>query len=214
MYSTSYRGNNYTLSIALRIPDDLSIVKFKLDWDSQNPLGTVNVERNNVPPPRALTVPELQEFHHTFGESVASWSESKLSQMVGNGECWTLAQQAIEQSSGGRAMSPQGLTHGALIYHRSTQGVHFSIDEIRRGDIIQYDKVRLQHANGGYSVVGDPDHTAVVTSVNGDEIHFLNQNIGGVKRVQPGQQNFNDLTAGEIRIFRVVSKEWAGDLKA
>lgn len=213
-FSMSYSGDNHTLKIALRMPENLSIVKFKLTWNSQNPLGTINVERTDTPPPRDLNSQELLDAHNTFGDGVASWAESKTSQMVGNGECWTLAQQAIDQSSGGYALSPQGLTHGYLIYQVTPQGVLVSKDEIKRGDVIQYYQAKFQHSNGSTSFAGMPDHTAVVTNVNGSEIEYLNQNTGGVKRVQPGKQIFSDLVSGDVKIFRVVWKEWAGELKA
>lgn len=213
-YSMSYRGDDATLTLTARISEDLSIVKFVLIWKKSDPIHTINVERIDVPPPPEMTTAQLIEAQEAFGDSVASWCEKNMSRMVGNGECWTLAQQGIDQGTQGAAMSPQGYTHGALIYAQDGPNVTVNRDSIRRGDIIQYDRVELR-TNNGISTLGDPDHTAVVTDARGPhDVDVIHQNVGGVKRVQAQHQVLTQANKGTIKVFRVVWKEWAGELKA
>ncbi|CAN6651948.1 hypothetical protein TRVA0_025S01508 [Trichomonascus vanleenenianus] len=217
-YSTSYSGDDYALNIALRIPDDLSIVKFHLTWKNSNPLGTIQVQREDVPPPPELSPQELYNYSEQFGNQVASWAEAQKGTQVGNGECWTLAQQAIVHGTNNVGLGSQGLTHGALIYHinASSGGAASPLvhkEYIRRGDIIQYREVVFQSLEST-STCGSPDHTAVVTALDGDNINIVHQNTGGVKQVCSGAHNFAHMTAGDVKVFRVVPSSWAGELKA
>lgn len=217
-FSGSTSGDSHTINIAVRIPQDLSIVKFQLTWLQSNPLQTVHVQRNDIPPPRDLSGAELLEANNEFGDKVASWAESKHSQQVGDGECWTLAKYAIDQGTNGQAMSPQGYTHGCLIYHINNGSTPLVYkDDIRRGDIIQYTTVVFETKNDSGRVInkssyGNPNHTAVVSSADKSSISLVHQNVGGVKRVQPGSQKFSDLISGDIKVYRVVWNSWAGEL--
>lgn len=221
-YSTQFSGSSSTLILAIRISEDLSIVKYRLQWDSTNPLGTVKSERKELLPPPTLTQAQLVQAYEQFGNGVASWAEASIGRQVGNGECWTLAQEAIEKSSHGFAMSSQGYTHGAVVYH-AIGGASAPLaynDSIRRGDILQFKNGKFETRNSqgvvvSTSTVGMPDHTSVVTSVseNNRVVDILQQNVGGVKIVQKGQHNLDEFTEGEIKIFRPVWKEWAGDLE-
>lgn len=216
-------GNNHTLIIAVRITDDLSIVKYKLTWQANNPQGTVSVERKELPAPPALPQTQLIQAHEQFGNGVASWAEAMMSQQVGDGECWTLAKEAIDQSSHGYALPSQSYTHGALVYH-ATGGATAPLaynDSIRRGDILQFTSGRFETRNAqgmvvASSTVGAPNHTSIVTSVSANNrvVDIVHQNVGGVKQVQKGTHNLDELTQGDLKIFRPVWKEWAGELSA
>lgn len=222
-FSLSSSGSNRKLVLALRIAETLAIVKFKLEWQVADPIGTVAVERRDLPAPQPLAQPQLTQAHDAFGEGVARYAESVVGTQVGDGECWTLAQQAITQSSSGAAMAPQGYTHGALVYHAVGGGPAplAYADRIQRGDICQFTSGRFDKRNPagvivGQSFVGQPNHTSVVVHVsdNNRVVDVLHQNVGGVRRVQQEQHNLDELTAGDIKIFRPVWKEWAGELEA
>lgn len=216
----SSSGDNRTLRIAVRISEDLSIAKFELNWLQSNPLGTVQVNRTDVPPPPELSAQDLQTAHGYFGEAVAAWSEQQIGCTVGNGECWTLSKEAIDKACDGAALTPQGLTHGFLIYHIvDTPTPLVFKDEIRRGDVLQFKNCKFESrdASGrvtGHGQAGFPDHTSIVTGVSPDRstIYVVHQNIGGNRTVQRGEYKFGDLVTGDIKVFRVVWKEWAGDL--
>lgn len=219
--ATSRSGTSQTLIIAIRIVEDLAIVKYKLSWQNTDPQGSVRAERKEVPAPAPLPQTQLIQAHEQFGNGVASWAEAMMNKQVGDGECWTLAKEAIDQSSHGYALSPQSYTHGALVYH-ATGGAPAPIaynDSIRRGDILQFTNGRFETRNAqgvvtGFSTVGMPNHTSVVTSVSANNrvVEIVQQNVSGVKKVQKGSHNLDEMTQGDLKIFRPVWKEWAGEL--
>ncbi|VVT53323.1 uncharacterized protein SAPINGB_P003515 [Magnusiomyces paraingens] len=220
---SSSSGSSRKLILALRIAETLAIVKFKLEWKVEDPLGTVTVERKDIPPPEPMAQAQLAQAHDAFGESIARYAESVVGTQVGDGECWTLAQQAITQAAAGAAMVPQGYTHGALVYH-AVGGAPAPLcyaDRIARGDICQFTSGRFDTRNAagvivGQAYVGAPNHTSIVVHVSDDNrtIDVLQQNVGGVRRVQAGKHNLDELVAGEVKIYRPVWKEWAGELEA
>jgi len=64
------------------------------------------------------------------------------------------------------------------------------------------------------SWLGDPDHTAVVTTVERDgRLRILEQNVGGIKRVKEGVYNLGTLVEGDVKIFRAAPESWGGKLE-
>lgn len=221
--SSTESSTSKTVILAVRVPDDLSIVKYKLVWQTHDPLGTVQVEQQQLPPPPTLPQTQLIQAQAQFGDGVATWAEAQVGQQVGDGECWTLAKEAIDRSSHGYAMPSQGYTHGALVYH-ALGGANAPLaynDSIRRGDVLQFTSGVFETRNAqsqvtGKQMVGMPNHTSVVTSVSASNrvVEVLEQNVGGVKRVQKGLHDLDTFKQGEIKIFRPVWKEWANELSA
>jgi len=145
---------------------------------------------------------------------------------VGNGECWTLANDALKAvaakcSSRGRepCMASQGVIHGYLLYsfvpsspNPEPQG-KVTDTIVARGDIIQLYSAHFKFPDGGQARAGKPDHTAVITGVEPDGVlRIVQQNSGGKKFVQTGKYNMAHLVSGEVRIFRAVSESWIGKL--
>ncbi|KAF5096644.1 hypothetical protein D0Z00_002702 [Geotrichum galactomycetum] len=225
-YSTVTSSAECALTLAVRISEDLSIVKYRISWPG-NVSGpalaaAVKQERKELPPPPTLTQSQLIQAYEQFGNGVAKFGESVIGQQVGDGECWTLAKEAIDQSSHGYAMSPAGYTHGALVYHAvggATAPLAYN-DSIRRGDILQFTSGKFETrdpATGAIratSQVGSPNHTSIVTNVSANNriVDIVHQNVGGSRKVQPGQHNLDEFVAGQVKIFRPVWKEWAGEL--
>lgn len=205
---------------AFRIPEDLSIIKLRIVYPTHNP-AAATCERKDVPPPRELSPGELYEYNLQYGDAVARWAESMVGTQVGDGECWTLAKNAIEQSSQ-TALVSQAYTHGALIYQQNgppsnPANVVKNVEAIRRGDILQFFEAKFESRSaGGFSSssYGVPNHTAVVVGVSEGQktIYILHQNTGGSKIVQAGQIELAEMTSGELKAFRVVGAEWAGQL--
>ena len=54
----------------------------------------------------------------------------------------------------------------------------------------------------------------VVTGRNGRTVEVLEQNVGGVRKVQKGQLVIEELVSGELWIYRPVWDSWAGSLEA
>jgi hypothetical protein len=150
-----------------------------------------------------------------------------MSTQVGNGECWTLANNglaAIASDCVARGQEPcmtsQSYVHGALIYekigskHPEPSGGVLTAG-VARGDILQFWKARLEARDGSsWKSAGAPDHTAVITRVEENGVlTTVEQNIGNLKIVKKGSYDVDELVEGEVRIFRAVGVEWVGQLK-
>jgi len=161
-----------------------------------------------------------------YGNALASWCESRMGTKVGNGECWTLANDGLKavattcrENAQEPCMSSQSLVHGSLIYmfapaitpQPSPRGGVREAD-VARGDIIQFLTAHFKKG-GREAFAGMPDHTSIVTHVEPTGgLKVVEQNSGDVKVVKTGFYDMADLVAGEVRIFRPVGKSWAGDL--
>jgi hypothetical protein len=151
-----------------------------------------------------------------------------MGKQVGNGECWTLAHEALKAVAANctsystePCMPSQSYIHGALIYsfipasspYPSPRGGIFEAG-VARGDIIQVYKGIFTSKDGRrQKFAGDPDHTAVVTSVETNGVlRVVQSNTGGSKNVQEGSYDMEELVKGEVRIFRAVGESWLGNL--
>ena len=163
-----------------------------------------------------------------YSEAVATWSESKMGQQVGDGECWTLAHDALvavgarcSSKSQEPCMSSLSLIHGHLVYSYIPAVSPYSEPKggvreagVARGDIIQLLSAHFRSKDGrSEKWAGAPDHTAVITGVdpNGN-LRVVEQNVGGAKTVRNGSYDMSELVKGEVRIFRVVGESWLGKL--
>lgn len=88
-----------TFNGAIRHNDDLPTTKIRLNWDASNPRGTVRAEQKYIPPPRPLQRDELEKYRWYFGNKVAAWCEERMETQLGNGEYWTLANEALKAAA-------------------------------------------------------------------------------------------------------------------
>jgi len=203
----------HTLLLSLLWTQNLSHTLVRLTWDGSAPAATVRAEQRHSPPPPPLSRQELRTLEDR-GHDIAEWCEQRMGAQVGNGECWTLAHDALEAAAG--LMSSQQTAHGACIFAhhppaspRQTEGVG-----LRRGDILQFLNAKWVHPDGGWAAAGAPDHTAVVTNAwkEGETwvCAVLEQNVGGIKRVQTGEYRLgagSGMCQGAVRGFRAVEGE-------
>lgn len=162
-----------------------------------------------------------------YSEALASWCESNMGHQVGDGECWTLARdalQAVATTCSSRGQEPcmisQSLIHGHLLYsfipaqspYPDPRGGVLEAG-VARGDIIQLLTAHFHAKNGGQKWAGAPDHTAVITGLDSNGVlSVVEQNVGNVKKVQTGSYDMSELVKGEVRIFRAVGTNWVGEL--
>lgn len=139
-------------------------------------------------------------LHLELNGEVLSFVDTVMGTTVGRGECWDLAQQALDENladwtrptSFGRQLNPE-------------------TDEIKAGDIIQFRSVKTtEHLPGGgtrWETLGAPDHTAVIYRVLGKKRYTLaHQNIGGKRTVMTSDVNLANATGGKYRIYRPVAQ--------
>lgn len=223
--SAGFIGDKQFRSYAFR-GVDLSTIKLKLIWkkDSPSPLDSLTQELKFIPPPTA-SKEMLVQGHKVFGEHVASWCEVKSGQQVGNGECWTLAHDALQKGCGKHAFVSSALIHGALLYTVKANGdkpeviVPNVTDDIKRGDILQFKSCFFKYPTMTMTY-GAPDHTAIVLDVKEGthggsflkNLKIIQQNMSGVKIVAETELDLGRLKGGDVKVFRPVEKEWVVDL--
>ena len=120
---------------------------------------------------------------------VVSFCKANMGKQVGNGECWTLADEAFKACGLGRP-GGQSRVWGRL--------VEFDKEPIEPGDIVEF----LAAEISGYGTTG-PNHTAVV--VKGGrrgQCTVAEQNWGGVKKVRETNLNLKELVSGEVMVYR------------
>jgi hypothetical protein len=125
---------------------------------------------------------------------VLRFAEARLGQQVGNGECWTLAREALV-AAGARVPGVGGV--GVLDFGTRLRPE----DTILPGDIMQFSDARFVGRN---RIQTAPKHTAVVARVNGTRIQVLHQNFGGVRKVQQGAFDLSELREGKVAFSRPV----------
>ncbi|QPG75949.1 hypothetical protein FOA43_003335 [Brettanomyces nanus] len=199
---------------------DLATVRLKFSWDGSylSPLDTLKQEVSFLPPPTA-SKQQLLDGSKIFGEHIANWCEVREGEKVGNGECWTLARDALQKACGNHAFVSSGLNHGALLvtYKMSpTTGKLVVIqepitDDIKRGDILQFKSSFFKCPDKSITF-GAPDHTALVLNVGGSKLQIIQQNNNGKKVVAEDQINLDNMAGGELKVFRPVSANWIVDL--
>ncbi|KAI5959425.1 uncharacterized protein KGF55_005403 [Candida pseudojiufengensis] len=217
-YSThgSIERNNRIITIRLK---DLSILSYKFEWESNKVSGVKVTIDKFIPSPlfQTPTKEELISNNERFGNYIAAWSEHHKGQQVGNGECWDLAKYALSKGCGNHAFVSTYYIHGYPILQIG-KNYHFlngstQLDEIRRGDILQFKSCKFFNPqNGSSQTVGMPDHTSIVTGVIGDKIKVVEQNVNGIRKVKDGEYIPKNLVEGELYVYRVMPAEWAGTL--
>ena len=142
----------------------------------------------DTPAPRVPQGPisELQR-------KVVNFAADNIGNRVGRGECWDLADQALRAAG---AEPPRGYTFGDRI----------PLNEIQPGDILQFTTARFDEP-GYWTIMGMPNHTAVVHAVGDTRAFILQQNFGGQRHVTPYDLNLNNLTSGRLEAFRPVPRE-------
>jgi hypothetical protein len=152
------------------------------------PAGAVVRAEDSKPTTKPADLPKLNA-------AVLAFAESKIGEKVGNGQCWTLAAEALKSAG---AKHANGYTFGKKLDKDA---------EILPGDIFQFTSAKFSGIKGNYKwtvTLGEPHHTAVVGKVIGKtKYEILEQNPGPVKRATI---DFDDLKSGSWEAWRPVAK--------
>lgn len=158
----------------------------------------------------------------TVNEKVVAFAKAKRGEQVGNGECWTLAHEAVKaagaKSSGAYKDSPAkgdyvwgepvyatGFENGKAFEERPRAGL-----KPQPGDVIQFRDAKFEGrlpGGGTYSATAG-HHTAVISAMSKDGTIWgvLHQNHNGKKTVIEGTLVLGDLRAGWVRVYRPQPK--------
>jgi hypothetical protein len=147
-------------------------------------------------------------------EKVVKYCKEHKGQMVGDGECGTLAQSALQEAGAkpvnefAESPGPGDFAWGELVFVLEMKGgkrVREPADaKAGPGDVIQYRDAAFRKG-GGIAVF--PHHTAIVAEVksNGDLVVYEQNNLGK-KEVTQGTLSPGSLAGGWIRVYRPVAK--------
>lgn len=138
-------------------------------------------------------------LRHELNDKVIAFVDKVLGTSVGSGECWDLAQEALDMNL---AEWSRPTTFGIRLNPET--------DAIKAGDIIQFRSVKItEHLPGGrtqWETLGAPDHTAVIYKVLGKKNYILaHQNVGGKRTVMKSNINLANITGGQYWIYRPVA---------
>ena len=137
--------------------------------------------------------------HLELNDKIVAFVDRVVGSRVGRGECWDLAQEALDSN--------------LADWNRPTQfGTPLDPERtpIKGGDIIQFTSVTIteRFPDGGtrWETVGAPDHTAIILKVLGGKRYLLaQQNVEGKRYVVTSEMNLALVTAGTYRIYRPVA---------
>lgn len=124
--------------------------------------------------------------------AIVQFALDHLGEQVGNGECWTLAAQALKAAG---AQPPQKFDFGEEI----------GLDALQPGDILQFTSAYFE-LPGAYIYLGTPDHTAIVHQAGGNQTVLLHQNFGR-KTVSMLSLNLSTMTRGTVQAYRAIPAE-------
>ena len=154
---------------------------------------------------------------YPVNEKVVAFAKKSIGEQVGDGECATLANEALK-SAGGKSISAYkdspnegDYVWGELVYGREVKDGKLIESgnaklKVVPGDIVQFRDAKFagRRSGGGTYTMTASHHTAVVvnTTPNGKVLGILHQNSNGNKTVAEAILTLTDLQGGWIKIYR------------
>lgn len=169
-------GKVFTIPLEKLCEEDQAFV---LDWE-KNHASEMEEHAAKVEAERVAAEARLK---------IAAFCKNNMGKQVGNGECWTLADEAFK-ASGAERPAGQSRVWGRL--------VDFEKEPIEPGDVVEFLAAQIS----GYGTTG-PNHTAVV--VKGGrrgQCTVAEQNWGGVKKVRETSLDLRGLVSGQVMVYR------------
>ena len=130
-----------------------------------------------------------------LNKEIIAYVNTKINKKVGNGQCWTLAAEALNLVN--------AKWDGKYIFGKE---VFYNKECIYPGDIIQFEGVTVKYKeNNSYITEKMQHHTAIIYEVKGEGDFILaNQNTGNSKKVVLTPLEIKNITRGKYKIYRPV----------
>ena len=213
--STTRRGGKQAMTkIVYVLFMDYSQTVVTAQFEAKEPVNA-SLEQRHEPPPPSLRQDQLENAHTTFGSRIAEAANAKKETVVGDGSPHALVLDLL--SALPEALLPVGVrAYGANVYANLANASVRQLDEIRPGDIVTFRNAKFQGHRGPmhskYSVeVGKPDHVGVVIDWDGTKKKVRAWEQGREsKKVKPESFKFGDLRSGEVKVWRVMARNWVG----
>jgi hypothetical protein len=219
--STTKRGGKTTISLDLYVLFyDYSQTIVSVQYDAKNPADAQIEQRHEAPPTQPLRQDLLEAAYAKYGSRIAQVAHTKQNSLFGDGTPDALVQEMLKGIPD--ALPPVGTrAYGAAVYSNLANATVQQFDEIRPGDFVSFRNAKFQGKHGGvmhqkYSMeAGKPDHVAVVVEWDGTKkkIKAIEQGREGVSKKDKAKvESFRlgDLRSGEVRVWRVMGREWVG----
>jgi len=210
------RGGKTTVSKdAYVLFHDYSQTVISARFDPKSP-DDVTLDQRHESPPHPLRQDQLEEYWQKFGSKIAESANSKQNTTVGDGTPIALITDVL--ASLPAALHPISTrSYGAPVYANLANASIQQFDEIRPGDIVSFRNAKFVGKHGGvmhqkyHLDAGKPDHVGVVVEWDGTKkkIRALEQGREG-KKAKVESFRLGDLRSGEVRVWRVVGREWVG----
>jgi len=153
----------------------------------------------------------------SIGEKIVAFCQDHKGEMVGDGECASLANQAL-RAAGAKGRGEDRPEKGDYVWgeqvcfiegNETGQKIEGKSADIRAGDVVQLRNVKFKgrRPGGTYSMTFE-HHTAIVAGVEdgGQTVHIFHQNYGGKKVVMNATYKLGDLKEGWLRFYRPILK--------
>ncbi len=123
------------------------------------------------------------------GTAIVAYCQKSRGKKIGNGECWTLANEAFKSTGAKRPEGQLRVWGRRLDLRRETP---------LPGDILECDRTRF--ADGSYVMA---QHTAVIIGVQSATlVRIAEQNFSGKKKVTMRDLELGSIRGGSIAVYR------------
>lgn len=213
--STTRRGGKQTVTKTVYILYmDYSQTRISAQFEPREPTS-VNFEQQHDSPPTRPRQDQLESAHTKFGLRISEGVNSKKETVVGDGTPQALVEELI--STLPEALPPVGVrAYGALVYANLANATVQQLDEIRSGDIITFRNAKFQGHRGPMKSkyaydVGKPDHIGIVVDWDGTKKKVRAWEQGREsKKVRIESFKLSDMRSGEVKVWRVMARNWVG----
>lgn len=124
-----------------------------------------------------------------ISKKIIAFCDANKGKKVGKGECWDLAKEALNKSEA--AWTPP-YAFGKELGKK---------DAIQAGDIIQFEKVRLEYPDGAWKEL--PHHTAIAYKIiDGQKLVIAEQNANGKRFVVFSEIDLSYVKKGKYTVYR------------
>lgn len=215
--TSSKRGGRTTITKDIYILFmDYSQTHITAAYDAHDP-SMVKLDQQHEPPAPRLRQDQLESYWQRFGVKIAeaarSAGSSKKDTVIGDGSPASLPLELIQVQSD--ALLPIGTrAYGALVYSNLANASTMQFDEIRPGDIITARNAKFEGHHGAmrqkYKQDFGSSHVAIVDEWDGTKRAVRAWEQGREKKggVRSEKFRLGDLRSGEVRVWRVVGRDW------
>jgi hypothetical protein len=139
-----------------------------------------------------------------LNRKVLEFAKENNGKKVGDGECWTLAAEALKAAG---AREPMKTSKPAVDgeYHITDFGRKLEGQEkIVPGDIVQFEKAKVVNGKTTWFL---PHHTAIVYSTQGRKLTLIHQNYNEKRFVFVFPLDLAGLREGTMEVYRPVGEK-------